>query len=373
MFKQYALKVTPLFIASGLLLGGCATKQIWIPELEDAQNTYEQISQDPIVASLAHIELEAARHQLMVAETAASEFRKPHSIAHEAKLAKVKALVAQQRARAQSSNHSLQVALGQQPLLSEELILAATHVPEDEPVMAAAKPDANGDAGQQDIAAQLAALSAQLAALQSQISNSNVSDSTEITPISSIESAAAQSTAQPQQAMDSTTTAAAAHTTATIAEEPLLGAAMSSPAIEQQQALPTTAQLKRQLQAINAKPSNHGMALTLGERYFESGSARLWNDRAARHLDNVASVLSGNPDLELDIEAHTDNTANADDSHNLTINRAISIKTALVLRGIEADRINTTGYGHTRPVADNATPLQRLQNRRVELVFPNAQ
>ncbi len=363
MFKQYTLKVTPLLIASGLLMGGCATKQVWIPELEDAQNTYEQISQDPIVASLAHVELEAARRQLIEAETAANEFRKPHSIAHEAKLAKVKALVAQQRARAQSSNHSLQVALGQQPLLSEELILAATQVPEDEPVLAAANPEANGDAGQQDIAAQLAALSAQLAALQSQIANS-----TAIAPISSIESAAALSETQPLPAVEPTT---AAQATTEITEEPMLAAAMSAPA--KQQSLTSPAQLKRQLQAINAKPSNHGMALTLGERYFERGSARLWNDRAARHLDNVASVLSGNPDLELDIEAHTDNTANADDSHNLTIDRALSIKTALVLRGIEADRINTTGYGHTRPVADNATPLQRLQNRRVELIFPNAQ
>ena len=62
------------------------------------------------------------------------------------------------------------------------------------------------------------------------------------------------------------------------------------------------ARLREELRAMNARPSDQGMSLVLGERYFENGSARLWSGRAARHLDNVAAVLSENPELRLDVE-----------------------------------------------------------------------
>jgi len=92
--------------------------------------------------------------------------------------------------------------------------------------------------------------------------------------------------------------------------------------------------------------------------------------RAARHLDNVANVLKKNPAVGLFIEGHTDDQATAVNSQDLSVNRAISIKSELVLRGVNADRISTRGFGHPRPIAENDTPLGRLQNRRVELIFP---
>lgn len=350
MFKQNMLNITPLVVACGLALGGCANQQAWSPALEDAQNTYQQVSQDPIVASLAAAELQSARRQLTAAETAADEFRKPHSINHEAKLAKIKTLVAQQRARALSANHSLQLALGQSPLLPEEQLLAATTIETyEEPVMAAAN-----TGSEQDIHGQIAALSEQLAALQAQIGLSPVEipgsqQSLAVLELNSL------------------------HTGDAMVDEPLIGAAMSEQSMDMLKPLPSPSQIKQQLSAINAKPTSQGMSLTLGERYFDQGTARLWNGRAARHLDNVASVLNNNPELILDIEAHTDNTAQPDTSYDLSTGRAVSIKTALVLRGINESRINAKGFGHTRPIAANADLMGRLQNRRVELIFPNVQ
>lgn len=349
MFKQKMLKVAPLVVACGLTLGGCANNQAWSPALEDAQNTYAQISQDPVVASLAAAELQAARRQLTTAEIAADEFRKPHSINHEARLAKIKTLVAQQRARALSANHSLQLALGQPTLLPEDQVLAATIIETfDEPTMAAAHP------GDQDIASQIAMLSQQLAALQAQVGQPQLAEIP----------ASQQSLAQ----MEMTSLL-----TNEIAEEPLLGNAMAAPEIEMQKPAPSAAQLKQQLLAINAKPASQGMSLTLGERYFDQGTARLWNGRVARHLDNVAAVLNNNPDLILNIEAHTDNVSDPDANYDLSIGRAVSIESALVLRGIDETRINAKGFGHTRPIAANASPMGRLQNRRVDLIFPNIQ
>jgi len=122
---------------------------------------------------------------------------------------------------------------------------------------------------------------------------------------------------------------------------------------------------------MNAQPSDRGMSMALGDRYFEEDSARLWNNRAARHLDNVATLMADNPDLVLEIEAHLDNQGTQEFRDNLTKDRAIAIKSALVIRGIDATRINATGYSDSAPVTGNQSPLGRLQNRRVELIFPN--
>jgi len=146
------------------------------------------------------------------------------------------------------------------------------------------------------------------------------------------------------------------------------------PIVASPQPAPSSAgQVKQQLLAINAKPSTQGMSLILGDRYFDQGTARLWNGRAARHLDNVASILSKHSELILKIESHTDNALDADSNYDLSIDRAMSIKSALVLRGIDESRIDTQGFGHTKPVAANSDPIGRLQNRRIELIFPNVQ
>lgn len=353
MIKQNMLKVTPLLLVTALALAGCANKQTWSPALEDAQETYERISQDPIVAALAAEELNAARQQLNTAETAAAEYRKPQNINHEARLAKIKTLTAQQRARAMSANHSLQVALGTQPLLSEQQILAA--LPVEEPMMAAALPEADAN-----IAAQIAALSDQLASLQAQVHGTSLlSDAYEsTTSIAQIEASHTDSQVTDQYLL----------------EEPALSAAMPAAAAAPQQTLSASpSQVKQQLLAINAKPSTQGMSLILGDRYFDQGTARLWNGRAARHLDNVAAVLNKNSALMLNIEGHTDNALDADSNYDLSVDRAVAIKTALVLRGIDESRINTQGFGHSKPVAANSDPLGRLQNRRIELIFPNIQ
>ncbi len=383
MLKRSILSISPIVIG---LLAGCATKQTWVPELEDAQNTYAQISQDPIVASLAEEDLRTAARQLERAQDAAASFRKPQTVAHQARIAKLQTLTAQQRARSLSANHSLQVALGQNPLLSQEKIAAATIMPEPlgyEPTMAAGMPGADGD-----VQAQLAALSQQIANLQLQLAQSQGGAAPQYNataPESFGEQAASlvpddqmlaplELTGQalvPQVIPEIEPVAtAAAEPVEAIMHETTLAAAMPVEATDASLEIPTAQQIHRNLRAMNAKPHSRGMSLMLGERYFDGGSDRLMRQRAARHLDNVAAVLKQNPGLELLIEGHTDNRDSEDASHDLSVNRAISIKSALVLRGVDAGQIATDGFGQSRPIADNDTTLGRLQNRRVELIFP---
>jgi outer membrane protein OmpA-like peptidoglycan-associated protein len=380
MLKRSILTISPILLG---LLTGCATQQTFVPELEDAQSTYAQISQDPIVASLAEADLQSAARHLRRAEEAAASFRKPQSTAHHARLARLQTLTAQQRARKQSASHSVQVALGQNSLLSAEQIAAATVVPEPEPVMAAA---ISGQAG--DIQAQLAALTQQIATLQAQLANGQ-QQATQMpsAPPAAIAPSASQMADErmlapigPQQVIDTpqdtpVATLAPAEVSAAPLEEaltaePTLGAAMVAPETAPAIELPDNDQLSRKLRAMNAKPNTRGMSLLLGERYFAQGTDRIMQQRAARHLDNVAAVLRQNPGLKLEIEGHTDDQANSEISQDLSVNRAVSIKTALILRGADAEQISTRGFGHTRPIAENSTALGRLQNRRVELVFP---
>ena len=83
-------------------------------------------------------------------------------------------------------------------------------------------------------------------------------------------------------------------------------------------------------------------------------------------LDKVVKVMSDNPEYQLEINGHTDNVG--DDTKNMTLsqNRANAVKAYLANKGIDSKRMVATGYGETRPAADNATPAGRAENRRVE-------
>jgi OOP family OmpA-OmpF porin len=85
-------------------------------------------------------------------------------------------------------------------------------------------------------------------------------------------------------------------------------------------------------------------------------------------LEEVLSVLKGEPEWKLTIEGHTDATGS--DTHNQTLSqkRAESVAAYLRSGGIDAGRLKTAGFGESKPVADNDTELGRAQNRRVELV-----
>jgi len=84
-------------------------------------------------------------------------------------------------------------------------------------------------------------------------------------------------------------------------------------------------------------------------------------------LDDVAGVLRANPNLRIRIEGHTDSRASDGYNQTLSERRAGAVEDALVARGINASRLETRGYGETRPIAPNTTPENMQKNRRVEL------
>jgi OOP family OmpA-OmpF porin len=88
-------------------------------------------------------------------------------------------------------------------------------------------------------------------------------------------------------------------------------------------------------------------------------------------LDKLGAVLSWPQyaDYRIQLEGHTDNQGSARLNQALSEKRVQSIKQYLVQRyQIGPERVRVVGYGPNRPIASNATPEGRSQNRRVEVV-----
>lgn len=95
---------------------------------------------------------------------------------------------------------------------------------------------------------------------------------------------------------------------------------------------------------------------------------------AKASLNDIAFVIKRYPKARVVIEGHTDNVG--DDEYNLKLSeeRAKSVRDYLVKNeGLGAFKIETKGYGKTRPIAANTSDAGREKNRRVEiLVLPES-
>jgi outer membrane protein OmpA-like peptidoglycan-associated protein len=112
-----------------------------------------------------------------------------------------------------------------------------------------------------------------------------------------------------------------------------------------------------------------GKILIIGKIQFTTGSTDI-DKNSDPLLDQIAQALDANPQVKkVRIEGHTDNVGGTALNQKLSEERAAAVKKALVKRGVDGDRLETRGYGETRPIAPNASPGGRQKNRRVEFVI----
>jgi OmpA-OmpF porin, OOP family len=86
-------------------------------------------------------------------------------------------------------------------------------------------------------------------------------------------------------------------------------------------------------------------------------------------LDQVVQVLIDNPGMRIRIEGHTDSVGREKMNLALSQKRADSVKGYLIKKGIELKRLQSRGFGPTRPIASNKTEKGRAQNRRTDFVI----
>ncbi len=130
------------------------------------------------------------------------------------------------------------------------------------------------------------------------------------------------------------------------------------------------ATLERDLAGLQARETERGLVVTLGDVLFETGKADI-KPGARRTLDQMIRALRADRSATLAIEGHTDSVGKRNYNLTLSQRRANAVRAYLVGRGIAANRILTRGLGPDYPVASNRTEAGRQQNRRVEMIVQN--
>jgi outer membrane protein OmpA-like peptidoglycan-associated protein len=131
-------------------------------------------------------------------------------------------------------------------------------------------------------------------------------------------------------------------------------------------------QLERELEQLEARNTDRGLVLTLGDVLFETGQSALMPG-AMSTVDRLSQFMRDYPERSVRIEGHTDSVGGDAINQPLSERRAMAVRDALVARGIDSTRIQAVGYGSAQPVASNDTAAGRQQNRRIEVLISGEQ
>ena len=148
-----------------------------------------------------------------------------------------------------------------------------------------------------------------------------------------------------------------------------------APLDEQQEAIPIDEALKAfgAEPGINVSYSDQGAHITFEDfLLFDFGKANI-NPGGLAFLDKMAALIEKIP-YPVRVEGHTDNvpihTARYPSNWELSIARAVNVVKYFAQSGkINPQRLSAVGYGQTRPLVLNDSPVNRTRNRRVEIVI----
>jgi outer membrane protein OmpA-like peptidoglycan-associated protein len=111
------------------------------------------------------------------------------------------------------------------------------------------------------------------------------------------------------------------------------------------------------------------MVLTLKGVYFDFAKATLRTESYPALMEAI-QILKDNPDIQVEIQGHTDNIGSDAFNQKLSERRAYAVMNFLIqYGGISPARLSAKGYGEKMPIASNETPEGRQLNRRVDFVI----
>ncbi|MDR0371936.1 MAG: OmpA family protein [Prevotellaceae bacterium] len=99
---------------------------------------------------------------------------------------------------------------------------------------------------------------------------------------------------------------------------------------------------------------------------FETNSAEL-NAESYAELNRLLGFMERNPDIKIEIAAHTDDVGSNEYNFRLSDKRAESVVKYLVDGNVAKSRVQSKGYGELHPIAPNDSDENRARNRRVEI------
>ncbi|MEO5968194.1 MAG: OmpA family protein [Ferruginibacter sp.] len=115
------------------------------------------------------------------------------------------------------------------------------------------------------------------------------------------------------------------------------------------------------LQAIET-----GASVILKNIFFDVNKSTL-KPSSVSELDKVVNLMTDNPKLKLSISGHTDNTGASAENLILSRERAKSVVSYLISKGIKKERLTYEGFGEKKPVDSNVTEEGKSHNRRTEI------
>ncbi len=127
---------------------------------------------------------------------------------------------------------------------------------------------------------------------------------------------------------------------------------------------------------LSVSVKNGKVYVSLQEKLlFKSGSARV-DPRGKEALAKVANVLNTNPDIQIDVEGHTDSIpirGHFQDNWALSLARAASVVRILTKDyDVNPTRVTASGHSKYEPVDTNSTEEGRAHNRRTDIILsPN--
>jgi outer membrane protein OmpA-like peptidoglycan-associated protein len=309
---------------AAVFLVACASVPVTNPKLDDARALYGQAAADADAARSAPLELRSAQEALTRAETALKAGEDAATVDHYAYLARQRSATALQAGEIARAEQAVAASAGQR-----ERILMEARTREADQARSQAERD-RAESERARMQAEKDRAESERARMQAQTASADAEQSRMAAQAQLAAAQAAQADAQAAQA--------------------------------------NAAKLQNQLAELEAKQTDRGLVLTLGDVLFDTGRAEL-KAGAFRTVDRLATFMRDHPERSLDVEGYTDSVGS--DALNMTLSqrRADAVRAALLERGVDGARITTSGLGKASPVASNDTAEGRQRNRRVEIVI----
>lgn len=110
-----------------------------------------------------------------------------------------------------------------------------------------------------------------------------------------------------------------------------------------------------------------GIKVTFDGGILFATNSHTLNANAKKSLEQFAASLINNPETDVQIYGHTDNTGTRAVNDKVSAERATAVKNYLMNAGVSTGRLSSQGLAYDYPVASNDTEAGRAQNRRVEI------
>ena len=92
------------------------------------------------------------------------------------------------------------------------------------------------------------------------------------------------------------------------------------------------------------------------------------NGESMGTINEIVKLMKKHPDLNFRIEGHTDSDGEESFNQKLSEDRAAAVKIMLVKLGIDGSRLESKGWGESKPLSENSTPEGKANNLRVEFI-----